>query len=100
MTPGISTLPSGTLTVSNRTHSWAWRGFAASNWRVRLRLPHEVDDVLKRHVPMVRTGIVAPAQMHADVSGGNVHQRPVERFDIQLQALSKTGEVEVSELSV
>jgi hypothetical protein len=28
---GISTLPSGTVTVSNTAHSWAWRGFAASN---------------------------------------------------------------------
>src|SRR6185295_19797653 len=31
--------------------------------RMRLGLPHDVDDVLQRHVVMVRTGIVAPAQM-------------------------------------
>ena len=30
-TPGISTLPSGSLTRSNSVHSWAWRGLAASN---------------------------------------------------------------------
>src|SRR5256885_8931235 len=29
--------------------------------RVRLRLPHDINDVLKRHVAVVRTGIVAPA---------------------------------------
>ena len=31
MTPGISTLPSGSFTVSNSFHSCAWRGFAASS---------------------------------------------------------------------
>ena len=31
ITPGISTLPSGSFTVSNSVHSCAWRGFAASN---------------------------------------------------------------------
>ena len=31
ITPGISTLPSGSFTVSNSVHSWAWRGLAASN---------------------------------------------------------------------
>src|SRR5438094_8899923 len=29
--------------------------------RMRLRLPHDINDVLKRHVAVVRTGIVAPA---------------------------------------
>ena len=68
--------------------------------RVRLRLPHHVDDVLERHVVVMRTGIIAPAEMHPDLLGRNVHERPVERFDIQLHALPKTGEVEVSELRV
>ena len=31
MTPGISTLPSGSLTFSNSVHSCAWRGLAASS---------------------------------------------------------------------
>ena len=30
MTPGISTLPSGSFTSSHTCHSWAWRGFDAS----------------------------------------------------------------------
>ena len=29
-TPGISTLSGGSFTISNRAHSWPWRGFAAS----------------------------------------------------------------------
>ena len=66
--------------------------------RVRLRLPHDVDDVLERHVVVVWTGIVAPAQMHADLCRRNVHQRAVECLDVQLHALAKTGEVEVLEL--
>ena len=31
ITPGISTLPSGSFTFSNSVHSCAWRGLAASN---------------------------------------------------------------------
>ncbi len=68
--------------------------------RVRLRLPHHVDDVLERNVVVVRPRIVAPAQVHADLLRGNVHERPVERFDVQLHALAKAGEVEISELRV
>lgn len=30
MTPGMRILPSGSLTFSQTSHSWAWRGFAAS----------------------------------------------------------------------
>ncbi len=68
--------------------------------RMRLRLPQDVDDVLKRHVAVVGTGIVAPAQMHPDLSGRNVHERPVERLDVQFHPIAKTGEVEVLELRV
>src|SRR5205814_6987031 len=45
---------------------------------VRLGLPHDVDDLLERHVVMVRTGIVAPAQVHPDLPGRNVHERSIE----------------------
>ena len=31
ITPGISTLPGGSFTVSNTVYSWAWRGLAASS---------------------------------------------------------------------
>ena len=30
ITPGISSLPSGSLTSSKIFHSWSWRGLAAS----------------------------------------------------------------------
>src|SRR6266567_9509210 len=36
--------------------------------RIRFRLPYNVHDVLKRHVAVVGTGIVAPAQVHPDPS--------------------------------
>ena len=36
--------------------------------------------------------------MHPDVPGRNVHERPVERLDVQLHALAKASEVEVLEL--
>ena len=40
--------------------------------RVRLGLPDDVDDVGERHVAVVRAGVVAPAQVHAHLLGGDV----------------------------
>ena len=72
-TPGISTLPSGSLTSSKIRHSWAWRGLAASKAIAFGRaLEDEVDDVRERHVVVVRALVVAPADVHAQLLGGDV----------------------------
>src|SRR5207245_6206696 len=68
--------------------------------RMRLRLPHDINDVLKRHVAVVRTGIVAPAQMHPDLSSRNVHERAVECLAVAFHPLAKTGALEVLKLRV
>jgi len=62
---------------------------------IAARPPDDVDDFLQRHVVVVRTWIVAPAQMHPDAFSGNVHERPMSASTFNSHARAKTGEVEV-----
>ena len=68
--------------------------------RARPRREHDVDDVGERHVAMMRTLVVAPAQMHAQLLGRDVGERVVERLDVQRGALAEFVEVEVGVLDV
>src|SRR5262249_21790840 len=60
ITPGMRILPAGSLTVSNRAHSWACRGFAASKERKLGRAEKTIlkllDDFLFRHAISRRLG--------------------------------------------
>src|ERR1700722_18882778 len=49
---------------------------------------------------MVRSLVVAPAQMQADALGRNIPQRMVERLDMQLGDLAKLGRAGASELNM
>ena len=49
---------------------------------------------------MVRTFVVAPAQMHAQLLGRDVGERVVERGDVHAGTLAEFGEVEVGVLDV
>ncbi len=59
-----------------------------------------IDDVGERHVAVMRTGVVAPAQVHAHLLRRNVHERAVERLDVQLHRLAEPGEIEIRVLRV
>src|SRR5438067_7351615 len=50
MTPGMIVFPSGNFARSNKLHSCAWRGLAASKEIVLGRAKDDIDDVGERHV--------------------------------------------------
>ncbi len=101
ITPGMRTLPSGSLTVSNTFHSCAWRGFAASSAMARgPRAEDDVDHVGQRDVAVVRPFVVSPAQVHAQPVRRNVAQRVVERLDVQLRLLAKLRDAQAGVLDV
>ena len=49
---------------------------------------------------MVRTFVIAPAQVHAELLGRNVFDRVVERLDVQRDALAELFQVEIGVLDV
>ena len=94
-------MPSGSFTFSNNVHSCAWRGLAASSEiATRLCRKDEVDDVRERHVAVVRTLVVAPAQVHAQLFRRDVCDRVIERLDVQLRALAEFRQAQVRVLDV
>ena len=101
ITPGISTLPSGNFTFSNTFHSCACRPLAASNERPCGRaVQNQLDDLLERHVAMVRARVVAPAQVHAHAIRGNVRGRGVQHFDVLPRVLPEFLDRPVGEFSM
>src|SRR3954467_6499512 len=60
----------------------AWiRGFKLN--RMRLGFPDQVDDVFQRHVAVVRSRIVTPAQVHPDFLRRDVDERMVQHRNMQ-----------------
>jgi flagellar P-ring protein precursor FlgI len=51
--------------------------------RLRVHSQNEVDDAFERNVVMVRTLVVAPAEVQADAVRRHVGERMVERLDVQ-----------------
>ena len=95
ITPGTMILPSGSLTSCQTFHSWPWRGLAPGNdTAMRLGLEDDVDDVLERHVAVVRAERRAPAHMHAHAVGRQVLHRLVERLDVERDDLAIVGDAD------
>src|SRR6476660_8490059 len=61
---------------------------------------YDVEDVRKRHVAMVRTFIVAPAQVHSELFRGNIHDRMIEGLDVKLRAFAEVCEIQIGILDV
>ena len=73
ITPGMMTLPSGSLTSSKTFHSCSWRGLAASkDMACRPGRQYQVDEVGQGDVTVVRALVVAPAHVHAEPVGRDV----------------------------
>src|SRR6202022_4294887 len=66
----------------------------------RVRLEDDVDDVAQRYVMMMRTFVIAPAQMHAHAIGRNARERMIEPLDMELDRLAEVGEGQILELDV
>ena len=62
-TPGIRTLPAGSLMSFQIFHSCSWRGLDASNENPGAGLQHDIDNVFEGHITMMRSLVVPPAQM-------------------------------------
>ena len=101
ITPGISTLPSGSFTrLEHRPFVGVARIGGLERDRNRLRREHDVDDVGERHVAVMRAFVVAPAKMHAQLFRRNVGDRMIERLDVQLRALAEFRQAQIGVLDV
>ena len=65
---------------------------------LRLGAPDDIGNLAQRHVAVVRAGVVAPAQVHAQLLGGDVLERMVERGDVHADALAELFGRKVGEL--
>src|SRR5260370_28100569 len=65
-----------------------------------MRLEDDVDDVAQRYVMMMRTFVIAPAQMHAHAIRRNARERMVEHLDMELDRLAEVREGQILELDV
>ena len=85
-TPGMSTLPSGSLTSFHSFHSCSWRTLAASKeYPFGVDRQHQVQQVLHRDVGGMRAVPAPPAEVEADLVGGQPADRVVEHVDAFLR---------------
>ncbi len=68
--------------------------------RGRFRLQHDAEDLREVDVVRVWTFVVAPAHVHAQAVGGNVHERGVERFHLLLRLVQELRFAQVLEAGV
>jgi hypothetical protein len=83
VTPGISSLPSGSGTCSKTDHSCAWRGFAASNW-IAWGLTFQPWSTMSSSGTSQRCGpgVVAPTQVQAYLLGRDAEAVLVVRVEV------------------
>ncbi len=86
MTPGISTLPGGSLTdLPDHPFVLVARIGGLELIGADIHLQHQVDDVLHRHVEGVRPVPAAPADVIARALRRDTVERVIERVDAHLR---------------
>ena len=67
---------------------------------MRARCPDKVDDILKRHVMMMRPRIIAPTHVHPQPLWRDVGRGVIKCCDVKLHRFAKARKVKLAELCV
>ena len=101
ITPATTSQSRGNGCLVRQRYSCAWRGFAIdSTSAADPRLVQMRQQLLQRHVEVVRAFVVAPANVQPHLAPGDVGQRAVDGLDREIEKVEKLGERPIGEQPV